>query len=368
MKITVKDIIQVLEAYAPLALQENYDNAGLIVGSNNVVVTKILITLDTTEAVVNEAIAKGCNLILAHHPIVFSGLKKLNGNNYVERTVIKAIKHDIAIYASHTNLDNVFKGVNLKIAQKLGLQNLQLLAPASGKLKKLAVFVPNAHATQVQNALFSAGAGYIGNYSECSFAISGEGTFNGNANAQPFAGERGIKHSENEIRLEVVYTDYLEQKVIAALLSVHPYEEVAYDLYQISNLHQQIGAGLIGNLPKSISQKEFLALVQKNMNVNTIRYTSTHNEYIHKVAVCGGSGSFLIKTARSKSADAFITSDVKYHEFFDAENKLMIADIGHYESEIFTKDLLKDIIIEKFPTFAVLLSETNTNPINYYTS
>jgi dinuclear metal center YbgI/SA1388 family protein len=366
--ITVKDITQHLESLAPLSLQESYDNAGLLTGNNTQQVTKILVSLDATEAVIDEAIAKKCELVIAHHPIIFGGIKKLNGKNYVERTIIKAIKNDIAIYAIHTNLDNVHTGVNRKIGEKLGLQNMQILSPMKGNLKKLSVFVPNVHIAAVQNALFAIGCGHLGNYAECSFLSEGTGTYKGNASANPYAGEKGKRHIEPETKLETVFQAHMQQQVIKALIKNHPYEEVAYDIYSLENQNSQTGAGMIGNLPRPLAKKDFLNHIKTSMEANTIRYTETSENEIHKVAICGGAGSFLIKHAIASGADAFVTADVKYHEFFDAENRLMIADIGHYESEIFTKELLKDVILEKFPTFAVLLSETITNPINYYHS
>ena len=366
--LTVQDITRWLESLAPLALQENYDNAGLLTGHAAQSVSKVLISLDATEAVIDEAIAKNCQLVIAHHPIVFGGLKKLNGKNYVERTVIKAIKNDIAIYAIHTNLDNVHTGVNRKIGQQLGLQNMRILAPLKGHLKKLTVFVPTEHVQAVQEALFGAGCGHIGNYSECSFQSAGTGTFLANDGAKPFVGELNKRHHEPELKLETVFPGHLQYAVLQALRTAHPYEEIAYDIYSLDNENPQTGAGMIGTLPSAMAPQEFLKHLKTSMNVNTIRFTQTAATEIRTVAVCGGAGSFLIKQAISSGADAFVTADVKYHEFFDAENRLMIADIGHYESEIFTKELLKDVILEKFPTFAVLLSETITNPINYYHS
>lgn len=365
--ITVKDITTHLESIAPLSLQENYDNAGLLTGNGNQQVTGVLVTLDCTENIVDEAIAKGCNLIVAHHPIIFSGLKKLNGKNYVERTVIKAIKNDIAIYAIHTNLDNVFNGVNQKIAQQIGLSDLQILSPQKGNLKKLVTFVPSSHLEAVQSALFNAGCGHIGAYRECSFASEGKGTFKASASTTPFVGKIGERHQEAESRLETIFPSYCQSAVLNALLKAHPYEEVAYDIYLIEVANPKIGAGMVGLLPQPMPPNDFLKHLKNSMKLNVIRFTEV-NKPIHKVAVCGGAGSFLIRDAKYSGADAYVTSDVKYHEFFDAENELMIADIGHYESEIFTKELLRDVILEKFPTFAVLLSEINTNPINYYHS
>ncbi len=362
---TIKQVIQYLEQLAPPVYQESYDNCGLLTGSADCELTKILVTLDCTEAVVDEAIAKGCNLIVAHHPIIFGGLKKLNGKNYVERTVIKAIKNDIAIYAIHTNLDNVQHGVNAKICEKLGLINTKILVPKTGTLKKLSVFVPQTHLQVVQEALFNAGSGSIGNYSECSFYSTGIGTFKGNEKSNAFLGEVGKQHQEPEFKLEVLVDDARLNNVIPAMLKAHPYEEVAYDVYAILNTNTTIGSGMVGELPQELSAEAFLKHLKSAMNLNVIRFTP-YSDKVKKVAVCGGSGSFLLKNAIGAQADAYVTGDFKYHEFFDAENRLMIADIGHYESEIFTINLLADEILKKFPTFAVILSEINTNPINYY--
>jgi dinuclear metal center YbgI/SA1388 family protein len=364
--VTIREITRVLEALAPLSLQESYDNAGLLTGSPDQQVSRILVTLDTTEAVIDEAISKGCQLVIAHHPVIFGGLKRLNGSNYVERTVIKAIKHDIAIYAIHTNLDNVHHGVNHKIASRIGLKNLRILAPVKGQLKKLVTFVPHAHLEAVQQALFAAGCGSIGNYDECSFGTSGTGTFRASETANPYTGSKGQRHLEPETRIETIFPAYAQAAVVKALKTAHPYEEVAYDIYSLDNEHPMIGAGMMGELEQPLSPQEFLEHLKRSMNLEMIRYTQTPNNQISKVAVCGGAGSFLIKKALAAGADAYVTGDVKYHEFFDAENRLMITDIGHYESEIFTTGLLKDVILEKFPTFAVLLSEITTNPINYF--
>lgn len=362
---SIKQVIQYLEQLAPSVYQESYDNCGLLTGNAEWELTKILVSLDCTEAVVDEAIAKGCNLIVAHHPIIFGGLKKLNGKNYVERTVIKAIKNDIAIYAIHTNLDNVQHGVNAKICEKLGLINTKILVPKTGTLKKLSVFVPQTHLQVVQEALFNAGAGNIGNYSECSFYSTGMGTFKGNEKSNAFVGEEGKQHQEPEYKLEVLVDDARLNNVISAMLKAHPYEEVAYDVYAILNTNTTIGSGMVGELPQELSAEAFLKHLKSAMNLNVIRFTPYSNK-VKKVAVCGGAGSFLLKNAIGAQADAYVTGDFKYHEFFDAENRLMIADIGHYESEIFTINLLADEILKKFPTFAVILSEINTNPINYY--
>ncbi|MES2726419.1 MAG: Nif3-like dinuclear metal center hexameric protein [Bacteroidota bacterium] len=361
----INDIIQLFEAYAPIQLQESYDNSGLITGDKKAAITGTLITLDCTEAIVDEAIANNCNLIVAHHPIIFSGLKKITGKNYVERVIIKAIKNDIAIYAVHTNLDNVSDGVNGKIAERLGLQNIRVLQNKAGILKKLVTFIPSSHAEQVKQALFKAGAGHIGNYSDCGFSHSGTGSFKGNELSSPFAGKPNELHIEEEIRFETIVPIYLQNEIIAALLKAHPYEEVAYDIIPVENTFNGIGGGLIGELTDEMSSGDFLKMLKEKMELAVIKFTP-FDKPIKKIALCGGAGQFLLKQAIQQGADAFISADFKYHEFFDAEQNLMIADIGHYESEKFTKELMFDLIMKKNPTFALLLSKINTNPVNYY--
>lgn len=362
------DIIDILEAAAPPALQESYDNAGLITGSRNSPCSGVMLCLDATEEVIDEAIAKKCNLVVAHHPILFSGLKRLNGSNYIERALIKAIRHDIAIYAAHTNLDNVLQhGVNEKIASRLGLINTRILQPKKGLLKKLVTFCPDAYADMVRQALFAAGAGQIGNYDSCSYNVQGEGTFRGGENTNPFVGKKGELHAENETRIETIFEQHKEKRLLQALFKAHPYEEVAYDIYPLDNAHPRIGAGLVGELPAPVPVKDFLAHLQEKMNLSCIRYTHTAREQVSRVALCGGSGSFLVPQARTAGADVLVTADFKYHQFFDGEKDLMIADIGHYESEIYTLEIFHSLITEKFDTFAVLFTSTNTNPVNYYT-
>ena len=355
-----------LETIAPLSLQESYDNSGLICGHPEMEITGALICLDSTEAVIDEAISAGINLVIAHHPLVFSGLKKITGRNYVERTLLKAIRNNIAIYAIHTNLDNVHMGVNREICERLGLKHLSILSPKTGLLKKLVTFVPEAHAESVRNALFESGAGRIGNYGECSFNVNGTGTFKGSADTQPFAGKPEISHREPEVRVEVIFEGYKQNAVLAGLRKSHPYEEIAFDIYSLDNQYSNVGSGMTGTLEKPLPVEKFLELVKTTMKAGCIRHTGSRYQEIQKVAVCGGSGSFLLKEAISAGAQAFITADFKYHQFFDAENKIVIADIGHYESEQYTKELIYKLLKEKFATFAVRLSELNTNPINYF--
>ncbi|MVN20247.1 Nif3-like dinuclear metal center hexameric protein [Mucilaginibacter arboris] len=361
----LNEITAYLEGLAPLAYQEDYDNSGLIVGYADQEINQALISLDCTEAIVDEAIATNCQLIISHHPIVFKGLKKFNGKTYVERVVEKAVKNSIAVYAIHTNLDHVAAGVNKKIADKLGLKNCRILSPKKSLLKKLVTFVPLVQAEQVREALFAAGAGSIGNYSGCSFNASGTGTYKAGENTNPFAGEQGIQHQEDEVRIETVFPVNLESKILTALFLAHPYEEVAYDLYPITNPYQEVGAGLIGELEFPQEELSFLHHVKTQMKAEVVRHTVFTGKKVIKVAVCGGSGSFLLKDAIRAGADVFVTADFKYHEFFDAEGKLVIADIGHFETEQFTQELLAEIISKKFPNFALRLTKINTNPVKY---
>lgn len=360
------ELTQYLEQIAPLAYQESYDNAGLIVGDAQQTITNILISLDVTESVVEEAIAKNCNLIVAHHPIIFKGIKKLNGRNYVERTIIKAIKNDVAIYAIHTNLDNVAGGVNYKIATKLALQKVEILAPKTDSLLKLVSFAPIADTPKILDALYEVGVGQIGHYDHCSFKVEGDGTFRPNDKAQPYIGTSHVDETVRENRFEVIFPAYLQGQVLRALQGAHPYEEVAFYVSALLNHNQEVGAGAIGYLENPMNTGAFLAYLKQQMNVTVIKHTALLKDSIQKIAVCGGAGGFLLSDAIRKGADVFITSDYKYHEYFDADGRIIICDIGHYESEVFTKELLQHYISRKFVNFAPILSETNTNPVSYY--
>lgn len=362
----VKDITNYLEKIAPLSYQESYDNCGLLVGDNNAHVKRCLIALDCTEAVVKEAKDKGCELIVTHHPIIFAGLKSLTGKNYIERTVISALQNNIAIYAAHTNLDNVSTGVSKKICDKLNLINTKVLAPKSNLLEKLTVFVPQTHANEVREVLAKVGAGSLGNYEACSFSTEGIGRFTPVRKAKPTIGTVGRLEEVKEDRIEVVYPSYLSGNILGVMKNVHPYEEVAYYQEQLANKNSEVGSGMVGELNEEISANEFMSYLKEKMNLNVIRHTALVKDKIKKVAVCGGSGSFLLKKARNVKADVFITGDFKYHEFFDAENDIVIADIGHYESEVYTKELFYELLTDKFPNIAFASAETSTNPIVYH--
>jgi len=363
--IKIKDVTDYLEAWAPLALQEPYDNAGLLTGNPMWPLSGVLVTLDCTEAVLEEAIRLDCNLIVAHHPIVFKGLKSITGKTYVERVVIRAIKRDIAIYAIHTNLDNVVTGVNRKICDKIGLRETRILVPRKDTLSKLVTFVPGDSAERVLSALHGAGAGQIGQYKDCSFSVAGSGAFTPTEGAQPHVGKALQPERVDELRIEVIFPVSRETSVLSALRESHPYEEIAYYVSTLHNENQEVGAGMVGRLEKPMEPLEFLTGLKVSMGLDIIRHTSIPGPVIEKVAVCGGSGSFLLKRAIQAGADVFITADFKYHDFFDADNKIIVADIGHYESEAFTKELIVDVLIKKFPTFAINFSKTITNPISY---
>ena len=362
----IKDIIQVLEILAPPSYQESYDNAGLILGNSHWECTGIICSLDATEEVILEAKAKGCNLVVAHHPILFKGIKQINGKNYVEQTLITAIKSDIAIYAIHTNLDNVIWGVNGKIADQIGLMNRQILAPKAGLLSKLICFAPASAIENLKTALFAAGAGHIGNYSECSFEVKGLGNFKGGEGSKPTIGHSGQNTSTEEVRIEFIHPSHLQKKLVSAMIKAHPYEEVAYDLISLDNDYQHIGSGILGNLPEPMEETMLLNMLKTSFGLSVIKHSPFLGKRVEKIAICGGAGSFLIGTAIGAGADVLISADLKYHEFFDANGRILIADIGHWESEQYTTDLLFDILQAKFPTFAVLKSVIKTNPVNYF--
>ena len=363
----IKEILDYFDELVPRVYQESYDNSGLLIGDVNTDISSCLIALDCTEAIIDEAITVGANLIIAHHPIIFGGLKSLTGKNYVERTVIKAIKNDIAIFVAHTNLDNVNFGVSKKICDKLELQKTKVLAPKTKLLSKLEVFVPETHAKGLREELSKVGAGSIGDYDSCSFTTAGEGRFRGKDDARPFIGEIGKEIIVQEKKIEVIFPKHLSDKILSVMKEIHPYEEVAYYLTDLANQYSEVGSGMFGELKEGLSLQSFLAYLKDKMGLKSIKYTTYQPDaFVKRVAVCGGAGSFMLNNAKAVGADVFITGDFKYHEFFDAEDNIVIADIGHYESEVFTKELFYELMTKKFPNIAVALAKTSTNPIDYY--
>jgi dinuclear metal center YbgI/SA1388 family protein len=361
----LSELIRCLEEAYPLSFQESYDNSGLQVGSPDQEINAVLITVDVTEQVIDEAISKGAGVILSHHPLIFQGLKRLNGKGYVERCVIKAIRSNIALYACHTNADNLRDGLNAALARRLGLTNCRVLKPLKGQLRKLVTFVPHGQAEQVRQAVFAAGGGTIGEYDSCSFNSQGEGTFRGSANTHPFAGEKEVFHTEPETRIETIFPSHLQSRIIRALLDAHPYEEPAYDIYTLENEYEKAGAGLIGELVPSLIGEQFARQVKERLGAENLRHTDFLPGNIEKVALCGGSGAFLIPEAIRQGANAFVTADLKYHQFFEADSRILLIDAGHFETEQVVKELFYEVLIKNFPNFAVHFSEVKTNPVNY---
>ena len=365
VEMKIKEIVSALVRFAPLPLQDGFDNAGLQIGLTDAEATGALLCLDVTEAVLDEAIALGYNLVISHHPLIFKGYKSITGKDYVERCILKAIKNEIVIYSAHTNLDNAWGGVNFKMAEKIGLKNVRVLEPKENMLLKMVTFVPEAEANRVREALFEAGGGCIGKYDQCSYNTSGEGTFRAGEGTNPFCGNIGEFHTEKEIRIEIILPAYRRAEVLRALLNAHPYEEPAFDIFPLKNEWMQAGAGVIGELDAPETELEFLKQIKKTFEVGCIRHNKLIGREIQKVALCGGAGAFLIPLAIGNQADVFITGEIKYHEYFGHETDILLAEIGHYESEQYTKEIFYTLIRETFPNLEVQMTKVNTNPIKY---
>jgi len=361
----LKDLCSYLDSVVPLSFQESYDNSGLQIGLPEREISSAMITLDVTEEVIDEAVSDKCDVIISHHPLIFNGIKRITGRTFTERILYKAVKHDIAIYSSHTNLDIFSNGVSRKMAEKLGLKDIKVLSPLMNRLLKLVTYIPESHLEKVREALFEAGAGVIGNYDQCAFTTVGTGSFRGSENTKPFIGGKGKIHFEKETRFETVLFSHLKEKVIKVLLDVHPYEEAAYDIYALENENVDVGLGCVGEFNDAMGEADFLKLVSSVFDAKGVRYSKPAGKPVRKIALCGGSGASLLNVAIASGADAFITADIKYHNFFDADNKILLVDTGHFESEKFSTEILYDLIIKKFPKFAVRFSEINTNPINF---
>ncbi|KAA6317312.1 hypothetical protein EZS27_032510 [termite gut metagenome] len=361
----IEEVVRTLERFAPLPLQDGFDNAGLQIGLTDVETTGVLLCLDVTESVLAEAIQLGCNLIISHHPLLFKGYTSLTGKDYTERCLIKAIKNDIVIYSAHTNLDNATGGVNFKIAEKIGLHHIQILAPKENALLKLVTYVPSTYANKVRNALFAAGCGNIGNYDSCNYSSEGKGTFRAKEGAKPFCGSIGKLCEQEEIKIETILPAYKKTEAVNALIEVHPYEEPAYDLYPVLNTWEQAGAGVIGDLEEPESELDFLKRIKKIFDVGCLKHNEFSGRFIRKVALCGGAGAFLLPQALRSKADAFITGEMKYHDYFKCETNILLAEIGHYESEQCTKEVLHFVISDTFPHNRIHISKINTNPIKH---
>jgi len=362
----LKELCTFLESKASLSYQEEYDNAGLLIGDPDMEISGAILCLDITEDVLDEAIGRGFNMIISHHPLIFKGLKKLIHGSAETVLLSKAIKNDLAIFSIHTNLDNSLDGLNGLLMKKLGITGYQVLYPQKRLLFKLVTFCPVEYAGKIRLALFEAGAGHIGNYDSCSFNVSGQGTFRASENTNPFVGEKNVVHFEDEIRIEVIVPDHVRNQVVSSLIKNHPYEEVAYDLYPLDNYFSKIGSGAVGTLPREQSGKDFLFLVKKSLGLTVIRHSKVGSRLVKRIGICSGSGSSLIPQALEAEVDVLLTADLKYHDFFLAGDHMLLVDIGHYESEHWVKEWLYDALIEKFPNFACLISQVNTNPIHYF--
>lgn len=363
----ISDIASLLEAIAPPSLQEDYDNSGLLIGEPHTEVTGVLVSLDVTEAVVAEAVRKGCNLIVSHHPLIFRPLKRLTGRNQVERTAMAALRAGVGLYAIHTNLDNVAHGVNAMMADKLGLDDFETLRPAKATLSKVVTFVPHDDLDAVRQAMFAAGAGNLGDYDECGFVTRGEGTFRAQPGSNPHLGSVGQREGVEEARLEVIVERWNVGPVVAAMHDAHPYDVVAHDVLHLENAHPTAGSGGIGGYDVPLSWSAFVDRLKSAFGAPVVRHTAPPETPISTVALCGGTGSFLLPDAIRAGADVFLSSDFKYHEFFGTEGRITIADIGHAEAEGGISAWLVDqlaVLKVGFPNFAVLLSEVRTNPIH----
>lgn len=364
MKLT--EIIQIIEKEIPVQLQESYDNNGLQLGDANSEILKALISLDLTMDVLIEAKSENCNLIITHHPPIFSAVKTIESNDVLGAMIYFAIKNDIAIYSMHTSFDKYKYGVSYALAEKLLIKNIKVLSPEKNVLRKLITFCPKIQSEALRKALFSAGAGHIGEYDSCSFNTIGEGTFRALEKANPFVGAKGDLHIEQEVKIETIFPFWKQNAVIKALLAHHPYEEVAYDIYLLENRLENSGLGMLGNLEKELEKEDFLSFVKGKLKIESLRFNNSFKGKIKKLALCGGAGSSLIREAISSGADAYITADLKYHEFQAASSDILLIDAGHYETEIFALNAIKSLLSEKLPKFATRISETKTNFVSYF--
>ena len=367
---TGNEIIKYLEDWAPKGIAWEKDNVGLQVGDPKIKIRNIILSLDLNEEVVDSAIKENCNLIITHHPLLFYPLKDLDFSKSKKAIMIeKMIKNDITLYSAHTNLDFTKHGVSYQLAKRLSLRNIKFLKNLSNNQVKLSVFVPLAHLDKVSDAIYQAGGGIIGEYSNCSFRTSGKGTFSGSVQSNPSIGKKGVVETVEEVKLEVLVDQWKLSHVISSIKIAHPYEEIAYDVYPLLKENVNYGIGAIGELNKQMIPGEFLKLVSSKLNVPAFRYTKNGRKKIKTVAVCGGSCSELIDEAMKQKADAFITADLKYHSFQDAEGNILLIDAGHYETEVPVLDEIKhrlEKLLIKNKKIRVLKFRGSTNPVVFY--
>lgn len=361
----ILDVIKYLDQLIPAGYQESYDNCGLQVGDTSAEITGALISLDLTEAVVDEAVETRSNLIVTHHPFIFGGLKHIDADSPAGRIIYKLIRNGIAVYSAHTSLDKLSNGVSAQLAKRLGLCNLRILAPDSDSLKQLVVYCPKEQSQQLKDALYAAGAGNIGNYRHCSYSVNGTGTFEPLQGANPFVGTVGSETYTSEERIEMVYPKAFENKIVSALKANHPYETPAYSLIPLSNANPDVGLGIVGELPEDVEIETFIETVKQTVGIPVVRHSELCRKKVRTVALCGGAGAEFIGTAVAQNADIYLTSDIKYHDFQKATGHIVLADIGHYESEQFAKEFFYDKLSEKFRIFAIRIAKTETNFVGY---
>ncbi len=366
----VNDVIKYLEGWAPKETAWQKDNTGLQIGATESKIKNIFLCLELTEIALSEAVEKNCNFIITHHPFIFQPLKKIDiTNDKNSKLIEKIIKNDITLYSFHTNLDFTKNGVSFALAKKLDLKNISFLENQESNQFKLVVFVPGNNLNEVLDAIFNSGGGKIGEYEKCSFQVPGKGTFEGSENSNPAIGKAQNFEKVDEIRLEILIDSWNLKKVISAMIEAHPYEEPAFDVYPLQNKNVNFGFGAIGNLENSLSENDFLNFVKEKLNLINLRFVKGKSGSIKKVAVCGGSGSDLLKQAILQKADAFITADVKYHTFHDAEDEILLIDAGHYETEILVfdevKTKLEKLILKYNSDSEIFVFSQSTNPVRY---
>lgn len=362
----LKTLLAGLEQWVPFVWQENYDNAGLILGDPNQQIRKALVCFDVTPEVVDEAVRNEADLILSHHPAIFKGIKRINPASRLGYMLKQSLCHDIAWCALHTNLDNTLSGVNSWLCEHLGLQEVRPLVPLQGIYGKLQVYVPEAYAEKLRQALAEAGCGAGTKYDTCSYTSRGEGRFRAGSQAHPFTGRIGELHCEAECKIECLYPLHKTRQVLDVLRTNHPYEEPAFDLLPLQNEAVEQGAGAIGILPETMQERELLDKLKELTGVHCIRHSGFQGRRIKKIALCGGSGGSFIANACGQKADVYITGDLKYHDFTDTEPGTWLVDIGHFESEKFAMELIFRFIRKNFPNFAVSISEQAKNPVSFY--
>ena len=365
--VTCRDVIEIIEQFAPRDLAADWDNIGLQVGDPTREIKSILVTLDVTEDVLNEAISLGTGMIVSHHPLIFKPLKNIRSDNGIGKLIAKALQADILIYAAHTNADSCTKGVNYCLAKRIGLEDIKVLQQGDTKLYKFVVFVPIGHEAVVRDAMGEAGAGWLGAYSHCSFMTEGTGSFKPLAGANPYIGKQGQLEEVSEYRIESIVPETKLRGLVNKVLEVHPYEEVAYDIYPLENLNSHQGMGRIGKLPKPLTLGDLAKKIKDDLGCPWVLVSGPCEDYVQTVAVCGGSGADLMYLAKARRAEVLVTADVKYHQALAAkELGLSIIDAGHNATErVLIPELADYLRIElnkAGKTVAVYESQINTNP------